>query len=46
MLVHDNENEDYILNIGGALREQWKRPAATMNILAEMLLLKLQINLA
>lgn len=40
-----NENEDYILNFGGALREQWKRLAAAMNILAEMLLLKQKKNL-
>jgi hypothetical protein len=28
-----NENEDYISNFGGALREQWKRLAPTVNIL-------------
>ncbi|XP_077633683.1 methyl-CpG-binding domain protein 2 [Crocuta crocuta] len=39
-----NVNEDYILNVGGAFSEQWKRPAATVNSLAGMLSLKLQIK--
>lgn len=37
-----NENEDYILNFGGVLSQQWKRLVAVMNVLAEMLLLKLK----
>ena len=35
-----DENEDYILSFGGVLSKQWKRLVASMNILAETLLLK------